>query len=70
MPVDLARFHQKLKSYPAMFLLPHEEQALEVILETLDGLFGEPIGSLPHAARIQLVRAVVQACVNATHPDE
>ncbi len=66
MPVELDRFHQKLMSYPAMYLLPQEEEALHILLETLDGLFGERISLLSHTARIQLIQAVVQTCVNAT----
>ena len=66
MPLDLARFHQKIMQYPMMYLLPQEEEALQIILETLDGLFGEPISFFLHTTRIQLVQEVVQACVTAT----
>lgn len=68
MPVDLDRFHQKLLQYPAMFLLPQEEEALQTILETLEGLFGERISFLSHTARMHLTQAVVRACVTATRP--
>ncbi|UCG02723.1 MAG: hypothetical protein JSW11_01780 [Candidatus Heimdallarchaeota archaeon] len=54
--------------YPAMNLLPQEEEAFQIILETLEGLFGEQISFLSHTARIHLVQAVVQACVTATRP--
>ncbi|MFX1507279.1 MAG: hypothetical protein ACFFDC_14450 [Promethearchaeota archaeon] len=66
MPLDLTRFHQKIMQYPTMYLLPQEEEALQIILETFDGLFGEPISMLSHTARIHLVQAVVQACINVT----
>jgi hypothetical protein len=72
MPVDLDRFYQKLKQFPAMYLLPQEEEALQIILETLEGLFGERISLLSHTARIHLVQAVVQVCIAApqsAYPD-
>ncbi|MFX1283227.1 MAG: hypothetical protein ACFFB5_06210 [Promethearchaeota archaeon] len=67
-PLDLHTFHQKIQDYPATYLLREEEQALKIILETLEGLFGESISLLPHATRLQLVRDVIQACVRVIHP--
>ena len=55
MPLDLFTFHRKLTSYSAMYLLPDEEQALHIILETKDQLFGEQVSLLSHTARLQLV---------------
>ena len=66
MPLDLSTFHQKIQAYPEAYLLPEEEQALTMILETLEGLFGSPISHLSHASRMQLVRDVVQVCVSVT----
>ena len=66
MPLDLSTFHQKMQAYPEAYLLPEEEQALTMILEILEGLFGAPISQLAHVSRMQLVREVVQACVSAT----
>lgn len=65
MPVDLFEFHQKIIQYPEEYLLPQQEQALHIILETLDNLFGESISQLSHEARLQLVQVVIQACVSA-----
>ena len=65
MPLDLLTFHQKMQVYPETYLLPEEEQALTIILETLEGLFGEHLSNLPHETRLQLVRNVVHACVHA-----
>lgn len=65
MPLDLSTFHQKMQVYPETYLLPEEEQTLTIILETLEGLFGEIITQLPHARRLQLVRDVVHACAHA-----
>ena len=47
-----------------MYLLPEEEQALQMILDTLDGFFGEQISLLSHAARLQLVQSIVQSCID------
>ena len=50
MPLDLHSFHQKLQVYPETYLLPEEDQALTIILETLEGLFGAVISQLPQAS--------------------
>jgi hypothetical protein len=65
MPLDLARLHQKIMQYPTTYLLPQEEEALQI----MDGLFGEPISVLSHTARIHLVQAVVQACINVSQEE-
>ena len=69
MPVDLDRFYQKLKQYPAMYLLPQEEEALQIILETFEGLFGQQISLLSRTAKMHLVQEVVQACVTITQSE-
>ncbi|MHA2248285.1 MAG: hypothetical protein ACXADY_25265 [Candidatus Hodarchaeales archaeon] len=67
MPLDLYSFYQKLQVYPETYFLPEEDQALTILLETLEGLFGETISQLPQALRLQLARDVVHACVSVSH---
>jgi hypothetical protein len=59
--------HQKLQAYPETYFLPEEDQALTILLETLEGLFGETISQLPQALRLRLVRDIVHACVAVSH---
>lgn len=67
MPLDLYSFHQKLQAYPETYLIPEEDQALTILLETLEGLFGSVISQLPQALRLRLARDVVHACVSVSH---
>ncbi len=69
MVLDIFDFHKKLEHYPASYLTPKEQEAFDLLLEYLKGIFGEKISKSSRNTQINIVKGIVSSIANNLKKD-